>query len=98
MRLGKKAQEKKIKEALLDLGLQTSSKGGRIYALVKGAADAGLDLGMDKEIFPSEERINGSHIAAYAEKAVGNQLAKTKNNVKDVSKQVDAIKKKILER
>ena len=30
--LGKKAQEKKVKEAILDLGLQTSIGGGRLYA------------------------------------------------------------------
>ena len=96
--IGKKAQEKKVKELLLDIGLQTSAKGGRLYALVKGAIDAGLDLGMDGEIFPTEDRLNGSHITTYAEKATGNQFTKTKNNVKDISKQFDAIKKKILER
>lgn len=96
--IGKKAQEKKVKEAVLDLGLQTAAKGGRIYALVKGAIDAGFDLGMEGEIFPSEERINGLHITNYAQKAAGNQFAKTKTNAANISKQFDTIKKKIMER
>ena len=60
---GKKAKEKNIKEAVLDLGLQTSTKGSRLYAALKGVLDAGIIIPHSKEILPSEERIKGKHIS-----------------------------------
>ena len=56
--LGKNA--KGIKErVVLDTGLAPSTKGSRIYAAVKGISDAGLKINYDKEIIPSQERIEG---------------------------------------
>jgi large subunit ribosomal protein L18 len=60
---GKKAKEKNVKEAILDLGVQTSTKGSRIYAALKGVIDAGIDIPHSKDILPSEDRINGKHIS-----------------------------------
>ena len=60
--LAKKAQEKKIKEAIVDLGLQQIIKGSVIAAAIKGAADGGLNIPHSPEIFPSDERIQGKHI------------------------------------
>lgn len=60
---GKKAKEKKIEEAILDLGLQTSTKGSRIYAALKGVLDAGVKIPHSKDILPSEDRIKGKHIS-----------------------------------
>jgi len=60
--LGKMALSKEIKEAVLDIGLYTSTKGGRMYAFAKGAIDAGLNVPCSEEMFPSEERIKGLHI------------------------------------
>jgi len=60
---GKKAKNKKIEEAILDLGLQTSTKGSRIYAALKGVLDAGINVPHSKEILPSEDRIKGKHIS-----------------------------------
>ena len=54
---------KKIEEAILDLGLQTSTKGSRIYAALKGVLDAGINIPHSKEILPSEDRIKGKHIS-----------------------------------
>ncbi|MDD3421080.1 MAG: 50S ribosomal protein L18 [Methanocellales archaeon] len=49
---------KKIaKEAVLDIGLQTSSPGSKIYATLKGITDAGMSIPHDPVMFPSEERI-----------------------------------------
>ncbi len=62
--VAKKAAEKKIKECVLDAGMQRSTKGSRIYALVKGAIDGGMKITCSEEIFPSEERIAGKHINA----------------------------------
>jgi large subunit ribosomal protein L18 len=61
--LGKMALSKGIKEAVLDIGLYTSTKGGRMYAFAKGAIDAGLNVPCDEEMFPSEDRIKGLHIS-----------------------------------
>ncbi|MGC8812761.1 MAG: 50S ribosomal protein L18 [Candidatus Aenigmatarchaeota archaeon] len=65
---GKKALEKGIKEAVLDLGLNPSTKGSRVYACVKGALDAGLKLNVSEDVLPSEERIKGMHISTYLKK------------------------------
>ena len=48
------------KEVILDSGLHRNVVGSRIYALVKGAADAGLNIPHNKEILPSLERIKSS--------------------------------------
>jgi large subunit ribosomal protein L18 len=60
---GKRAKEKNIKEAILDIGLQTSTKGSRIYAALKGVLDAGVNVPHSPDILPSEERIKGKHIS-----------------------------------
>jgi len=65
---GKKAKEKNVKEAVLDLGIQTSTKGSRIYAALKGVLDAGINVPHSKDILPSEDRINGKHISEEVSK------------------------------
>ncbi len=59
---GKKALQKNIKEAVLDLGFKPPIKGNKVYACLKGALDAGLNIPHSKEVFPTEERISGKHI------------------------------------
>jgi len=68
--IGKKASEKGIKEIILDIGLQRSTKGSRIYSVLKGAIDAGLSVEYSKEILPEEKRITGIHINEEIEKEV----------------------------
>lgn len=63
--VGKKSLDKKISDAVLNSGLYTSVKGSRIYAVVKGAKDAGLNVPVDEEILPADERIKGSHIEKF---------------------------------
>ncbi len=63
--IGKKALQKKINEAVLDIGLRTPSKGARVFAALKGAVDAGLKIPHSEEILPDERRIKGEHIAEY---------------------------------
>jgi len=65
---GKKALKEGISHCILDMGLYSSTKGFRIYAALKGALDAGLKIPHSSDILPSEERISGAHIAAWAEK------------------------------
>src|SRR3989338_4887926 len=64
--LGKKAKSANISEAVLDIGLNKSVSGSMIYAVLAGALDSGLKVPHGKEILPSRERLNGTHIANYA--------------------------------
>ncbi len=63
---GRRALAKGIKEALLDIGLKSSSKGSKLYAALKGLVDSGLQVPHSDKNLPTEERIAGSHVSAYA--------------------------------
>jgi len=63
---GYRALKRNVKKAILDIGLQTPSKGARIFAVMKGCIDAGIEIPHGEEILPSEERIKGRHISDYA--------------------------------
>ena len=49
-------------EFILDLGMARTIYGNRIYAVVKGLVDGGLNIKVDEKVFPSEERLNGEHL------------------------------------
>jgi len=63
--IGKKALEKNIKSVVLDVGVQRNVKKSRIYAFLKGAVNAGLDVPHSEKMFPPEDRIKGVHIDEY---------------------------------
>ena len=65
---GLEAIRKGVKEAVLYVGRYTITRGSRIFAAVRGAIDAGLNIVCNNEMLPSVERIRGLHIAKYAEK------------------------------
>ncbi len=67
--LGNMAVSSGTKEAVLDLGLASSTRGNRIYSALKGMIDAGLDIPHSESIFPDDDRINGSHIDESISKA-----------------------------
>lgn len=64
---GKKAKAAGVEHVILDMGLKRATAGNKVFAVVKGALDAGLDVPCDSDIIPPPERINGSVIAEYAE-------------------------------
>ncbi|MEM2906363.1 MAG: 50S ribosomal protein L18 [Candidatus Bathyarchaeia archaeon] len=64
---GVTAGRKGVKEAVLDTGPLGLVKGSRTSAALKGALDAGLKLPYSEEVLPEDERIEGVHIAKYAE-------------------------------
>jgi len=64
--LGTQALAKKVKECILDLGMQSSIKKGSLFAALKGVIDAGLKVPHSENVFPEENRIKGEHIANYA--------------------------------
>jgi large subunit ribosomal protein L18 len=53
-------------EAVLDIGLHRATRGARIFAALKGAVEGGLLIPHGAEILPDDERVRGTHIAAYA--------------------------------
>lgn len=65
---GLKAKKAGIEYAIPDIGLHPSVRGSRIYAAIKGLRDAGVEVPASEEVLPSEDRIQGKHIAEYAEK------------------------------
>ncbi|MEM2971189.1 MAG: 50S ribosomal protein L18 [Candidatus Bathyarchaeia archaeon] len=69
---GLKAASKGVKEAILDIGLHSPSKGARVFAVLKGVLDAGIDIPHSEEKLPDEKRIKGEHIAEYAKTLASN--------------------------
>ena len=53
--IGKKAKPL-VKEIILDAGMHRNIHGSRIYSLVKGAIDAGLNIPVDEKILPKIEK------------------------------------------
>ena len=50
------------KKAILDIGLERNIPKGRLYGVLKGLVDAGMEIKHKKEIFPEEKRIKGEHL------------------------------------
>ncbi len=59
---GKRAAAKGVKGAVLDIGVQEPTRGGRVFAALQGLIDAGLEVPYSKDILPAKERIRGEHI------------------------------------
>lgn len=62
---GLKAKKVKVTEAVLDLGLVGPTKGSRLFAILSGALDAGLEIPHAEEKL-GKERAKAEHIAEYA--------------------------------
>ena len=71
---GKRAVAKGIKDAVLDIGLQEPTKGGRVFAALQGLLDAGVHVPHSKEILPAKGRVRGEHI--------GDEVVKSFDSVK----------------
>jgi large subunit ribosomal protein L18 len=89
----KKAAAKGVKTAVLDVGLQKITPGGKIYAALKGAVDAGIEIPHDPSIFPSEDRITGKHIIECSKKLAKKQF---KVDPAGIIKDFGEIKNKIM--
>lgn len=103
--LGKKAVKEGAEEAILDKGLHRATKGAAIFAVLKGALDAGMDIPHGDEIIAEEERLNGTHVKNYAESlkedadAYKKQFSKYLEkglNPEDLPEHVAELKEKIL--
>ena len=81
--------DKRPFKAILDVGIQSTTTGNRVFAALKGATDGGLDIphnhkrfpGYDKETgeFDAEsmkDRIFGAHVSEYMEKLMDEDNSK----------------------
>lgn len=102
---GLRAKKSKTGKAVLDLGLYNSVKGSRLYAAMKGAVEAGINVPHSEEIVPTKSRLEGKHISDYAaklkksdadvyKKQFSGYLQK-KLKPKDLPKHVQEVKKKL---
>jgi large subunit ribosomal protein L18 len=64
--LGKRALERKLTSVVYYSGIGSYIHGSRIASVMKGAKDAGLDIRVDEETLPPDERVKGVHISDYA--------------------------------
>lgn len=78
---GKRAVAAGHKEAILDMGLKSPTKGNKAFATLKGAVDAGLNIPHGNETTPPEQRIAGKNpqvFAAVKEKILTTKVEKVK--------------------
>lgn len=99
---GKRALANNVTSAILDIGLKSPIKGSKIFAALKGAVDAGLDIPYGESILPDETRIRGEHVANYADsledeevKKVFSQYIERGLNPVDLPENFDETKKNI---
>ena len=102
---GLKALTKNVKNAVLDIGLHSPTKGAAVFAALKGALDAGIEISHSEEKLPNESRIKGEHIAKYAKQLSVNSESYQKQfsdyikqnfSPENIEKHFDEIKTKIL--
>lgn len=93
----------KIEKAVLDIGLQTPSRGSKVFAAALGFRDAGIEIPLGEEILPDEDRISGKHISEYYRMIRESGLQTTQFSKSDESiymsleKHFEEVKNRILE-
>lgn len=81
---GKRALNSGFKnECIVDLGIQKSLYGSRLFAAVKGIKDAGIDVKVGEVAFPKQERLEGVHLAT---KDASKVIEKTKKAIEGLKK------------
>ena len=65
---GQRAKASGVSEAILDIGLHSKGPGSRLFAVAKGAVEAGLNVPHDEKAFTSKERVQGKHVVDYSKK------------------------------
>lgn len=65
---GYRAVNAGVKECALDIGAHNPTIQTKVFTVLKGALDAGLQIPHKAEVLPTEDRIKGEHISQYAAK------------------------------
>lgn len=74
---GKRAVKEGISKGIIDLGLQTSHAGGKLFSAVKGLVDAGMNIPAGENAFPIEEKVFGANTS----EAVSKSFEKIKSKI-----------------
>lgn len=84
---GLKAKKAGVTAAVLDIGLAGAIKGSALFAALKGIIDAGISVPHNPEILPSDDRIQGKTIMAYAQngKPSGTTFSQYKHRGLDIT-------------
>ena len=104
--LANKAKKKNIAHAIVDLGLYRKNLRSRLFAVVKGTKDGGLDVPADAKSLPEDSRVTGEHIAAFAKslktdkpeqyKKQFSKYIKDNNDPEQITTQVNTVKQKLV--
>lgn len=93
--LAKEAIQKGLKSAIVDIGFHKHRAGTRICAAINGAVNGGLSIPVNREIFPSQERITGVHLTSVKQEELTALATKLGITLPEVDvKKTDADKKK----
>lgn len=60
----------KSKKYILDIGLERTISGNRIFSVLAGLVKGGLNIPHDEKVFPSKERLNGEHLSEEVKKNI----------------------------
>jgi large subunit ribosomal protein L18 len=99
---GLRAKSRGVKDAVLDVGLNPPVKGSRVYAALKGAIDAGLEIPFNPEVIPDESRLTGEHIVASydhfgKDSNMFSKLGKKKTTISTIPRKFKTVKKALEE-
>ncbi|MFW9848127.1 MAG: 50S ribosomal protein L18 [Candidatus Thorarchaeota archaeon] len=100
---GLRAKSRGVDHAVLDIGLNPPVKGSKLYAALKGAVDAGLDVPHDPEVLPDEDRLSGSHIVSTYDHFAGKEnqmfskIGEKKTTITSIPKKFSTVKNALLE-
>ena len=64
------ARKLKGGEYIMDLGMTRTIPGSRVFAVVKGLIDGGLNIPADESVFPQKERLEGEHLKEDLRKVI----------------------------
>ncbi len=92
MLLAKAALAAKVSEVTPDIGLQSVTKGGKIFAALKGAKDAGLSFQLSDEVVPGADALAGARIAAYAKSAKPGQFSREGSAALNITADFEKVK------
>ena len=59
----KRAAAAGIEAGVLDIGRRPPTRGGRLFAALKGVVDGGIEVPHDESVVPSQERLTGAHLS-----------------------------------
>jgi large subunit ribosomal protein L18 len=67
---GKRAKDAGLTQAVLDIGRNPPTKGGRVFAALAGVVEAGIEVPHGEDMLPEEDRLSGEHIEGFDSGAV----------------------------